>query len=85
MVKNKNPVEIGKYVKTKFSFIGKNKGRELWKAGVVVDCYTYFAVVEFERFKKSYAYDEIEIIDECEYKLLMNQNTIKNALIFQMA
>lgn len=84
MVKNKNPVEIGKYVKTKFTFIGKNKGRELWKPGVVIDCYAYFAVVKFEHFKKSFAYDEIEAIDEVEYKQLLDQKTIKKALIFQM-
>lgn len=81
MIVNEN-ASIGKLVKTKFSFIGKNKGRELWKAGVVVDCYTYFAVVKFEHFKKSFAYDEIEVINEIEYQQLMEQKLVKRALIF---
>lgn len=83
MAQNTNQLPIGMLVKTKFSFMGKNKGRDLWKAGVVIDCYTYFAVIKFEHFKKSFAYDEIEVINEIEWQQLRDKNMVRQALILE--
>ncbi|MEA4805013.1 hypothetical protein [Acetobacterium wieringae] len=83
MAQNTNQLPNGMLVKTKFSFMGKNKGRDLWKAGVVIDCYTHFAVIKFEHFKKSFAYDEIEVINEMEWQQLRDKNMVRQALIFE--
>lgn len=61
--------------------LSKQKGRDSWKPGVVVDCYSHFALVKFDHFKKCFAYDEIEEIGEGEYQQLLQRNEFKKSLM----
>ncbi len=71
----------GKKVKAKFTFIGKQKNKDLWKVGEIVRCYPAFVLVKFLNYQKCFAYDEIEEVNEIEYDLLSSQNEVKQMLI----
>lgn len=73
--------QTGQYVKTKFTFINKQKNRDIWKPGVILTCYDHFALVKFDHCKKCFAYDELEEINEKEYQHLLQRNEFKKSLI----
>lgn len=73
---------VGNYVKTKFVFLGKQKGKvTIWKPGIVVGCHPHFLLVDFEKFKKCFSNDKVENISEQEYQRLLSQKAVRHALV----
>jgi len=70
-----------RYVKVRCSFVGKRKGMEVWKPGIVSFCYPHFVLVQFEKFRQCFHYDEVKEVDEIEYHRLLSTGDMREALL----
>jgi hypothetical protein len=64
----------GDFVKASVAYGGsKNSRTGVEKSGIVEKCFPYFALVQFNKFKQCFFYNELSRVTQSEYKKSHNQ------------